>query len=94
MSRDPKSSYYDAGAIETIQIIKAKLTAGQFEGFCKGSILKYVCRSGFKGLHTATNHSEELEIELRDLEKAEFYLRWLIEERSRYAESIVDGSKP
>jgi len=30
MSVDPESSYYDAGEIETIDIIKAKLTPEQF----------------------------------------------------------------
>jgi len=48
MSLDPKSSYYDAGGIETIDIIRAKLTPEQFEGFLLGNTLKYMCRLNFK----------------------------------------------
>jgi len=65
MAIDPKSTYYDAGDIETISIIKAKLTPEQFEGFLLGSILKYSCRANFKGTFN------------RDLEKAETYLTML-----------------
>lgn len=45
---DPKSRYYDAGGIETMDIIKAKLTEDEFRGYCKGNALKYLCRMAFK----------------------------------------------
>jgi len=64
--RDPKASYYDAGEIDTLKIIKAKLTPRQFEGFLLGSSLKYLCRMNFK-------HPTALE-RRRDIEKANFYL--------------------
>ena len=49
MSVDPKSTYYDHGGIETIKIIKAKLTREQFRGYLLGSCIKYACRLNFKG---------------------------------------------
>lgn len=49
MSLDPKSSYYDAGGVETIEIIKAKLTPEQFEGYLLGNCIKYSTRCNYKG---------------------------------------------
>ena len=49
MSLDEKASYYDAGGIETINIIKSKLTKEQFEGYLLGNIIKYSCRLNHKG---------------------------------------------
>jgi hypothetical protein len=46
---DPKSSYYDAGDISTMDVIKAKLTHDQYEGFLLGNVLKYSARLNFKG---------------------------------------------
>lgn len=68
MSRDTESSYYDAGGIETLEIIKAKLTPEQYRGFLLGNVLKYACRANFKGR------------ENRDIEKAANYLIWLNDE--------------
>lgn len=48
MSKDPKSKYYDAGGIEVIDIIKAKLTKSQYQGYLLGNIIKYGCRANFK----------------------------------------------
>lgn len=48
MSMDEKSSYYDAGNIETIAIIKAKLTKDQYTGYLMGNILKYASRANWK----------------------------------------------
>ena len=45
---DPKSSYYDAGGIEVLRILKAKLTPEQFEGWLLGNIIKYSTRANFK----------------------------------------------
>ena len=50
MSVDPKSTYYDIGGIETIKIIKAKLTREQFKGYLLGNCIKYSCRLNFKDL--------------------------------------------
>lgn len=36
MSKDLKSSYYDEGGIETLDIIKAKLSPEQYKGFLLG----------------------------------------------------------
>ena len=46
---DPKSSYYDAGYISTMDVIKAKLTDEQFKGFLLGNQIKYSCRLNYKG---------------------------------------------
>ena len=67
MSVDPKSTYYDIG-IETIKIIKAKLTKEQFKGYLLGNLIKYPCRLNFKG------QSE------RDAEKIRFYSGMLEDE--------------
>ena len=61
MSLDPKSTHYDAGGIETIDIIQAKLTPEEYRGYLKGNALKYLCRASFKGE------------EIRDTEKANIY---------------------
>ncbi len=62
---DPNSRYYDAGGIETIEIIKAKLTPEQLKGYLLGNVIKYSSRLNFKG--TA----------VRDAEKLKFYANWL-----------------
>jgi len=43
--------HYTAGGIEVLDLIKAKLTPEEFRGYLKGNILKYICRSNFKGKH-------------------------------------------
>lgn len=65
MSVDSKSSYYDAGGIESIEIIKAKLTPDQYEGYLHGNILKYSTRANFKGTYR------------RDMEKVAVYTELL-----------------
>ena len=65
MSKDPKSSHYDVGGIETLDIIKAKLTDEQYRGYLLGNALKYLCRS---------MHKEDTR---RDIEKAAYYILWL-----------------
>src|SRR5437868_4413183 len=64
---DPVShpDHYTAGGIETIDILKAKLTPEQFEGFLLGNILKYLTRA---------RHKNGVE----DLKKARWYLERLI----------------
>lgn len=58
-------SHYTDGGIETIDYIRAKLTAEEFRGYCKGNALKYISRAGKKG--------EAAE----DISKAIVYLNWL-----------------
>ena len=62
---DPKARYYDAGGIETIDIIKAKLTPEEYRGYLLGVIIKYSCRLGHKGDAG------------RDAEKLRKYSEWL-----------------
>ena len=71
MSTDPKSTYYDAGGIETIAIIKAKLTPEQYQGFLLGNSIKYQCRMMHK--HSKKNR-------VRDAEKAAIYSGLLLTE--------------
>lgn len=68
MSKDPKSSYYDVGGIETLDIIRAKLTPEQYQGYLLGNAIKYLCRMPYKGTPS------------RDAEKAANYTKWLLDE--------------
>lgn len=67
MSRDEKSNYYDAGGIETIDVIKAKLTDEQYKGYLLGNAIKYQCRM----MHKTPENPH------RDAEKAANYSAWL-----------------
>jgi len=67
MALDGRSTHYDAGGIETLNIIRAKLTPEQYKGYLLGTVLAYTCRLNFKG-------SAE-----RDAEKAATYAQWLAE---------------
>jgi hypothetical protein len=69
MSKDNKSTYYDAGGIETLDIIKAKLTIEQYHGYLLGNAIKYNCRM----IHKTPDDPR------RDAEKAANYSRWLLE---------------
>ena len=64
-------SHYTDGNIECIDYIKDKLTAEEFQGFCKGNALKYISRAGKKN---PDKYNE-------DLEKAIWYLNKAINER-------------
>ena len=57
-------SHYCDGGIETIDIIRAKLTHEEFIGYCKGNVIKYATRAGKK--------NDEAE----DLAKASVYAAW------------------
>ena len=74
MSKDEKSSHYDAGGIETLDIIRAKLTPEQYVGYLMGNAIKYLCRANWK------------ECPERDLEKAANYTQWLREMRREMRE--------
>lgn len=60
-------SHYTAGGIEVIDYIRAKLTPEEFEGYCKGNVLKYLSRAGLKG-DKKTDYSKALR-----------YMEWLCE---------------
>ena len=70
MSKDDKSSYYDAGGIETLDVIKAKLTPAQYEGYLLGNAIKYQLRM----MHKTPDKPG------RDAEKAANYSKWLSEQ--------------
>jgi len=63
--------HYVAGGIETIDILRAKLTKEELVGFLKGNVIKYMTRSGKK------------EDALKDLKKAQWYLNYLIDMEER-----------
>lgn len=42
--------HYTAGGIESIDVMQAKMTPEQFEGFLLGNIMKYAHRFNHKGL--------------------------------------------
>lgn len=67
---DPKASYYFAGGLETLDIIKAKLTPEQYIGFLLGNSIKYHCRFNWK--HAGTGR-------IRDMVKSKVYLKELVE---------------
>lgn len=48
MAVDPQSTYYDAGGIETLDVVKAKLTEEQYRGWLLGNVIKYALRANFK----------------------------------------------
>jgi hypothetical protein len=58
------------GSVETMDIIKAKLTDEQFKGFLLGNALKYICRFNSK-------HETDMD-KTRDAEKANIYLNTLV----------------
>lgn len=62
MSKDEKR--YKHGKVECIDAIRAALTPEEFDGFCKGNVIKYVWRELYDG-------GDE------DVCKAQNYLQWL-----------------
>ena len=65
MAIDKDASYYDAGGIETMAFIEAKLGPELFAGFLLGNCLKYTSRLLHKGCAQ------------RDAQKLETYARLL-----------------
>lgn len=63
-----KPDHYNVGAIEAIEAIKASMPAGEFRGYLKGNLMKYVWRYDYKGKP------------VEDLRKARWYLERLIKE--------------
>ena len=65
MAIDKKSTYYDAGGIEVLDVIRAKLTGDQFMGYLLGNLIKYTLRLNYKGdacrdSEKITNYSKQL----------------------------------
>ena len=79
MSKDDKSTYYDAGGIETLDVIKAKLTKEQYHGHLLGNAIKYQCRM----MHKPPENPQ------RDAEKAANYSKWLAESFSLPADNFL-----
>ena len=67
MKNNINPNHYKTGGIETIDIVKAKLSKQEFLGFCKANIIKYVTRANYKN-------------GLEDYKKAQWYLDKLIKE--------------
>jgi|FreactcultuFSWF8_1027224.scaffolds.fasta_scaffold00670_7 hypothetical protein len=63
------TNYYKSGNLETIEIIRSKLTIEEYKGFLRGNILKYMTRAGYK-----PNNPES-----SDYKKAKYYLDLLNE---------------
>jgi len=68
MARDKNATYYDEGGIETLDIIKAKLTKDGYRGYLLGNLVKYVCRANYKGAF------------YRDIEKVKIYASELLKD--------------
>jgi len=58
--------HYTHNGIEAINVIEAKLTDEQYEGYLQGSVMKYLLRSNYKGKRN------------EDLKKAQWYLNTLV----------------
>ena len=56
--------------IECIKAIEASMTPEEFQGYCKGNVMKYVWRFREKN-------------GLEDLKKAQVYLGWMIESKEK-----------
>lgn len=63
-----KPNHYHIGGFDIYEIMQAKFTPEEYQGFCKGNILKYNLREAHKG-------------GLSDLKKARFNQERLIESR-------------
>lgn len=61
-------SHYNQGGVECIDAIRAALGKDGFEAFCIGNVIKYLWRY---------KHKNGLE----DLQKAEVYLKWAMEDK-------------
>lgn len=63
-------NHYCQGGIECIKAIEASMTPEEFQGYCKGNVMKYIWRFREKN-------------GLEDLKKAEVYLGWMIESKEK-----------
>ena len=69
MSTDPKSTYYDWGGIEALEVCKRKLTITEYIGALKFNILRYTMRMEHKG--SAARDAEKVAVYSKELEKAQ-----------------------
>jgi hypothetical protein len=60
--------HYMTGGIETLDVIRAKMSQDRFEGYLMGNVLKYLLRCEYK------------EKRAEDIRKAQFYLNTLVVE--------------
>lgn len=60
-----RPDHYKTGGMETIKILKAKMTNEEYKGFLKGNIIKYLTRADHK------NGAE-------DYKKAQWYMNELV----------------
>jgi hypothetical protein len=74
-SRDPVNHppHYTTGGIETLDVIRAKMSSDRFQGYLMGNVLKYLLRCEYK------------EKRVEDIKKAQFYLNVLVEEMEKNA---------
>ena len=70
-------SHYTQGGIECIKAIEASMTPEEFQGYCKGNVIKYCWRWREKN-------------ELEDLKKAQVYLNWMIESKEKQQEGQTE----
>ena len=68
--------HYTTGGIETLDVIRAKMSPDRFQGYLMGNVLKYLLRCEYK------------EKRVEDIKKAQFYLNALVEEMDKYDRSI------
>lgn len=73
--------HYSVGGIELIDILQAKFSFEQFEGFLVGNTIKYLLRYQYK-------HETEM---LSDLFKAQTYIGWLVDLYSERPQSNIRG---
>jgi len=73
-STDPVNHppHYTEGGIETLDVIKAKMSSDRFQGYLMGNVLKYLLRCEYKNKR------------VEDIKKAQFYLDALVEEMDKY----------
>lgn len=62
--------HYCQGGIECIKAIEASMTPEEFQGYCKGNVMKYIWRFREKN-------------GLEDLKKAQVYLGWMVESKEK-----------
>ena len=83
------SDHYQAGGVEVLDVLQAKMTETQYEGFLLGNIIKYALRYNFA------------EKKMEDLKKCLHYCELLLGWRSRRNEAdmyikkeVVCGDRP
>tara|TARA_R100000365_G_C2686150_1_gene29725 strand:+ start:70 stop:375 length:306 start_codon:yes stop_codon:yes gene_type:complete len=75
-SEDPVNHppHYTTGGIETLDVIRAKMSPDRFQGYLMGNALKYLLRCEYK------------EKRVEDIKKAQFYINSLVEEMDKDAD--------